>query len=51
LGDGCAPAVEDASLRVHGLRNLWFVKEPVMPQTTSANINLPAIMLTEKAAD
>ena len=44
-------AVVDALLRVHGLRNLRVVDASVMPQITSANTNLPIIMLAEKAAD
>ena len=48
LGDD---AVVDALLRVHGLRNLRVVDAAVMPQITSANTNLPIIMLAEKAAD
>lgn len=44
-------AVVDAELRVHGLRNLRVVDASVMPQITSANTNLPTIMLAERAAD
>ena len=44
-------AVVDSALRVHGLRNLRVVDASVMPQITSANTNLPTIMLAEKAAD
>jgi choline dehydrogenase len=50
MGPG-TDAVVDASLRVHGLRNLRVVDASVMPQITSANTNLPTIMLAEKAAD
>ena len=50
MGTGDDAAV-DALLRVHGLRNLRVVDASVMPQITSANTNLPTIMLAEKAAD
>lgn len=50
MGSG-TDAVVDAALSVHGLRNLRVVDASVMPQITSANTNLPTIMLAEKAAD
>ncbi len=50
MGPG-SDAVVDAALRVHGLRQLRVVDASVMPQITSANTNLPTIMLAEKAAD
>lgn len=50
MGSG-TDAVVDPTLRVHGLRNLRVVDASVMPQITSANTNLPTIMLAEKAAD
>lgn len=50
MGPG-ADAVVDPTLKVHGLRNLRVVDASVMPQITSANTNLPTIMLAEKAAD
>ncbi len=50
MGPGTDAAV-DPELRVHGLRNLRVVDASVMPQITSANTNLPTIMLAEKAAD
>ena len=46
-----ADAAVDAAFRVHGLRNLRVMDASVMPQITSANTNLPTIMLAEKAAD
>ncbi|MBC7702494.1 MAG: GMC family oxidoreductase N-terminal domain-containing protein [Rhodoferax sp.] len=50
MGPG-SDAVVDQTLRVHGLRHLRVVDASVMPQITSANTNLPTIMLAEKAAD
>ncbi|MEY2953682.1 MAG: hypothetical protein RLZZ401_1769 [Pseudomonadota bacterium] len=50
MGPG-SDSVVDAALRVHGLRHLRVVDASVMPQITSANTNLPTIMLAEKAAD
>jgi choline dehydrogenase-like flavoprotein len=44
-------AVVNAELRVHGLRGLRVVDASVMPQITSGNINLPVIMIAERAAD
>lgn len=44
-------AVVDPDLRVHGLRSLRVVDASVMPQITSANTNVPTIMLAEKASD
>jgi 5-(hydroxymethyl)furfural/furfural oxidase len=44
-------AVVDANFRVHGTRNLFVVDASVMPSITSANTNLPTLMLAEMAAD
>ena len=33
-------------LKVHGLDNLWIVKDSIMPNITSGNINAPVMMLS-----
>jgi choline dehydrogenase-like flavoprotein len=44
-------AVVDDEFRVHGIGNLFVVDASVMPAITSANTNLPTLMLAELAAD
>jgi choline dehydrogenase len=44
-------AVTDASLRVHGVKNLWVVDASVFPYVTNGNIYSPVMMVAEKAAD
>ena len=44
-------AVVDAGLRVHGIAGLRIADASVMPRITSGNINVPVIMIGEKAAD
>jgi choline dehydrogenase len=44
-------AVVDAELRVQGLEGLRVADASVMPDETSGNTNIPAIMVGEKAAD
>lgn len=43
-------AVVDESFQVHGTQNLYVVDASVMPVITSANTNLPTLMLAELAA-
>jgi choline dehydrogenase-like flavoprotein len=44
-------AVLDPTCRVYGVDNLRVVDASVMPRITSANTNLPTIMIAERAAD
>jgi choline dehydrogenase-like flavoprotein len=44
-------AVVDPTCRVYGVGNLRIVDASVMPHITSANTNLPTIMIAERAAD
>lgn len=44
-------AVVDPKLRVHGIDGLRVADTSVMPSLTSGNLNAPAIMIGERAAD
>jgi choline dehydrogenase len=44
-------AVVDDELRVHGLPGLRVVDASVIPDQLGGNINIPTIMIAEKAAD
>lgn len=44
-------AVVDPQLRVHGIDGLRVADTSVMPFVTSSNLNAPAIMIGERAAD
>jgi choline dehydrogenase len=43
--------VTDATLKVHGVKNLRVIDASVMPAITNANIYAPVLMIAEKAAD
>jgi choline dehydrogenase len=43
--------VNPYNLKVHGVRNLRIVDASVMPQLPTGNIEVPVIMIAEKAAD
>ena len=47
---GDAEAVVDASLRVHGLENLWIADASVLPVIPHVNTNLSAVLVGEVAA-
>jgi choline dehydrogenase len=51
MGPDPRQSAVDPQLRVHGLDRLRVVDASVFPTVTSANTNLPVIMLAEKAAD
>ena len=44
-------SVVDERLRVHGIGNLRVADASIMPQITSANTNVTAMMIGEKCAD
>jgi len=46
-----AKAVVDEELRVHGLAGLRVVDASVIPDQLGGNINIPTIMIAEKASD
>jgi choline dehydrogenase len=48
--DGDPGAVVDATLRVHGLDNLWIADASVLPTIPHANTNVAAILVGEIAA-
>ncbi len=48
--DPAAGAVVDARLNVHGVSGLRVVDTSIFPRITSGNLNAPAIMVGEKAA-
>lgn len=51
MGEAGDPlAVVDDAFRVHGAHNLFVADASVMPSITSANTNLPTLMLAEMAA-
>ena len=43
--------VNPYNLKVHGVRNLRIVDASIMPQLPTGNIEVPVIMIAEKAAD
>ena len=43
--------VNSKSMKVYGVENLRIVDASVMPTLPSGNINIPIVMIAEKAAD
>jgi len=50
MGNG-QDCVVDATLQVHGVRNLRVVDASIMPRVVSGNTNAPTIMIAEKVSD
>ncbi len=51
MGPDPSDAVVDAKLRVHGLAGLRIADASIFPTVPSGNINAPAMLVGEKAAD
>jgi choline dehydrogenase len=52
MGDGDdANAVTDSRLRVRGVEGLYVADASVMPDIPRCNLNLPTLMIGERAAD
>ncbi len=51
MGPDASDAVVDATLRVHGIERLRVVDASIFPTIPSGNINAPAMMVGERAAE
>jgi choline dehydrogenase len=51
MGIDPATSVVDARLKVHGIQSLHVADASIFPTMPSGNINAPAIMVGEKAAE
>lgn len=51
MGFDAFSVVNPDTLKVHGISNLRIVDASIMPFLPSGNIEIPVIMMAEKAAD
>ncbi|MFY2825358.1 choline dehydrogenase [Ruegeria sp. MALMAid1280] len=51
MGDDPQSVIDPDTMRVHGMEGLRVVDASVMPQATAGDLNVPTLMLAERAAD
>ncbi|WP_170546771.1 choline dehydrogenase [Ruegeria arenilitoris] len=51
MGEDSQSVIDPKTMRVHGMDGLSVVDASVMPQATAGDLNVPTLMLAERAAD
>ncbi|MCG7521890.1 choline dehydrogenase [Ruegeria sp. Ofav3-42] len=51
MGEDAQAVVDPKTMRVHGMEGLRVVDASLMPQATAGDLNVPTLMLAERAAD